>query len=411
MASHVLYPALDRRQIAPVAARSWTASCPGSSASARRSSPTRPLALANLGDKVVTYPRGFSRRGREVREEDEDPHEFLEHAPELTDALQRGCHSFQCFALASFFARGEFQAEEHEREICRRAVPELLKNFEEKHGSIRMAYFRQEAFAAAVLTENDEIGVVYGPEEHRAIEATELLFECESLSYQSFYRLDGGDRRLCQTMIFAIIMEVLRRLDAPTGSVEAAGPEPIEARQEAGLSPFAFLRKELEQAEAFLLRSARRRAQLVYLRWMVIGGLALGFALVALAAVASTFLNVPGAILRALVLSLAAGALGAVVSVLSRTTFGEFELDLLTIEAGDDNLRLLGGLRPVVGAIFGAASYVLIASTLLPVEPRPDGSNVTYVYVAVAFLAGFSERFAQDMFIRSGRAVSEPQPH
>ena len=64
--------------------------------------------------------------------------------------------------------------------------------------------------------------------------------------------------------------------------------------------------------------------------------------------------------------------------------------------------------EPVVGAIFGVALFVLIASTLLPVEP-PSGSDDTYVYVAVAFLAGFSERFAQDMFVRTGRAVLEPQ--
>jgi len=366
--------------------------------------------------------------GGKVREEGQayvaaDAQEFFEHVPELTDALKRGCDSFPCVALAFFYARGQFNADEREREICRGYFPELLKNFEREHGKVRMSYFGQEAFAAAVLTENDEIGLLYGPKELRATEPVELLFQCESLSYQSYYRLDDGDRRLCQTMVFAVIREILRRLDTPTGQVEGAQPLELlgsvragietpasssEVRQDAGSSPFAFLRGELERAEAFLHRSARRRAQMIYLRSMLYGGLLLGLALSVLAAALTWPFDVPGSILRALTLSLAAGGLGAVVSVLSRTTFGESQLNLPTIESGVSNLRLLGGLRPVVGAIFGVALFVLIASTLLPVEP-PSGSDDTYVYVAVAFLAGFSERFAQDMFVRTGRAVLEPQ--
>lgn len=369
--------------------------------------------------------------GGEVREEGQayvaaDAQEFLEHVPELTDALTRGCDSFPCVALAFFYARGAFNADERERQICRDYFPELLKNFEKEHGKVRMSYFGQEAFAAAVLTENDEIGLLYGPKELRATEAVDLLFQCESLSYASYYRLDDGDRRLCQTMIFAVIREILRRLDAPTEQVEGAQVERLEllrsvpaeterpassseVRQDASSSPFVFLRGELERAEAFFRRSARHRAQMIYLRSMLYGGLLLGLALVVLAVAFTWLFDVPGSILRALTLSLAAGGLGAVVSVLSRTTFGELQLNLPTIEAGVSNLRLLGALRPVVGAIFGVALFVLIASTLLPVEP-PSGSDVTYVYVAVAFLAGFSERLAQDMFVRTGRAVSDGAP-
>ena len=37
-------------------------------------------------------------------------------------------------------------------------------------------------------------------------------------------------------------------------------------------------------------------------------------------------------------------------------------------------------------------------------RPRPDAAPAT-IYVAVGFLAGFTERFAQDMFVRSGRGL------
>jgi hypothetical protein len=63
---------------------------------------------------------------------------------------------------------------------------------------------------------------------------------------------------------------------------------------------------------------------------------------------------------------LTAGAIGAVVSVLSRMTFGELALDY---EAGRRLLTMLGAFRPVIGMVFGAAMWVLSESNVLAIGP------------------------------------------
>ena len=63
-------------------------------------------------------------------------------------------------------------------------------------------------------------------------------------------------------------------------------------------------------------------------------------------------------------------------------------------EVGRPALRFLGGFRPFVGAIFGLALYFSIKARLLQITPG-DATPPFYWYTALAFLAGFSERFTK----------------
>jgi hypothetical protein len=46
--------------------------------------------------------------------------------------------------------------------------------------------------------------------------------------------------------------------------------------------------------------------------------------------------------------------------------------------------------------MLGVVSYVLVAGGLISLEPPGDGSAPLF-FAGIAFLAGFSERFARDM--------------
>ncbi|MFC5142003.1 hypothetical protein ACFPK1_27465 [Actinomycetospora rhizophila] len=101
---------------------------------------------------------------------------------------------------------------------------------------------------------------------------------------------------------------------------------------------------------------------------------------------------------------LVAGALGSVVSVLARMSS-----DRTTISVKERSKKMAlaaGSFRPIVGAVFGVALYLVFAAGLLPVQPltaaQPDvGGNVLAFYTITAFLAGFNERWAQDTLVKT----------
>ena len=94
------------------------------------------------------------------------------------------------------------------------------------------------------------------------------------------------------------------------------------------------------------------------------------------------------------------GALGAVFSVLSRMHSGRLEL---AADAGRRMLQILGVVRPVVGAVAGVALFLIIDGEALDVFSQPDSSARAWsFYAGLAFVAGFSERWFQDMLAVDG---------
>jgi hypothetical protein len=93
-----------------------------------------------------------------------------------------------------------------------------------------------------------------------------------------------------------------------------------------------------------------------------------------------------------------AGAAGSVVSLLTRVR--EFDGQRKTPRAV---LFLTGMFRPIIGIIFGLFIYLLLLSELLPIEV-PAGPGVGF-YSAIAFIAGFSERFVPDIVGQTERGI------
>lgn len=97
------------------------------------------------------------------------------------------------------------------------------------------------------------------------------------------------------------------------------------------------------------------------------------------------------------------GALGAIVSVMERITRGK-RLDV-DVDQTKVVKVLAGGFRPLIGAAFGAALFVLIRGHLLPLTLPPDDRTALFYFGGLAFIAGFSERWAQDTIVRSAPRV------
>lgn len=81
------------------------------------------------------------------------------------------------------------------------------------------------------------------------------------------------------------------------------------------------------------------------------------------------------------------GAFGAVASIMVRLR--SFD----SIHAPPLTLFLTGLFKPFIGALFAAFAFVLVQSRLVNL---PDATLV-YFAMAIAFVAGFSERFGEDL--------------
>jgi hypothetical protein len=97
-----------------------------------------------------------------------------------------------------------------------------------------------------------------------------------------------------------------------------------------------------------------------------------------------------------LILSIAAGAGGSATSVMVRITRGQ--TCFIDSHRGPLLTLVAGAFRLLVGAVFGVALYVLVVAGSVPVD-IPD--NDAHFFAGLAFLAGFSERWAQDTIVRS----------
>ena len=96
--------------------------------------------------------------------------------------------------------------------------------------------------------------------------------------------------------------------------------------------------------------------------------------------------------LETILLCYGSGAVGALVSAMSRMSSAERGRFNIDFELGRPLMRRLGVFRPFVGGAIGVALYFLLASGLLDIVVEPD--KKPYYYGFAAFLSGFSERFA-----------------
>jgi hypothetical protein len=223
-----------------------------------------------------------------------------------------------------------------------------------------------------------------------------LLYECESLAVKVQEVLRDTSRRLAIQSLFNVISFVLGFAETERSRNERA----IAAVSET-------TRMHLKEINKYYRKAAARSGQIVYVGGVLLGMVPmvlLAFLAWLLIANANDFKSPAGIGL----LCFSAGGVGAMVSVMSRMSTGSVRLDW---EFGKDTLRTLGALRPFVGAVFGLMTFLALRSGIVDLKVG-DGSS--YYYIVFAFVAGFSERFAQDMLLgaagedtSSGRKAAE----
>jgi hypothetical protein len=226
--------------------------------------------------------------------------------------------------------------------------------------------------------------------------AKEILFHCLNLHYKALEFLTPQPRKICMRMIFGVITALLGTLDSRAlnrtrGTTDMPfGSDPAEVET---------LERELAQAQAYYRLSAQRQAQLEYLLGMLMA-IVPAAAITAVVAVTAGLLDTPAMV------AVLGGAIGAVVSVMSRMSGGGLQL---TPESGKKTIRALGFMRPVLGGVFGAVVYLFLEGGIVEVlAPPTDGSDLAF-YAGLGFLSGFSERFAQDV-IAQGTPTSQQLP-
>ena len=319
-----------------------------------------------------------------------------------------------------------------DREAREAAVAQLTAAFEEEAGPIIDAYYGPWIGAAAALTgappDTDyadafdprlrhdlgfrsllHIHRVYKLSDANA-DAVQLLMGCDVLYQRARINLprEDGDRVI--SMTFGIVKALLSLLEAREEAREVAREEAGPGNSETGLSDvkektMAMLRSELERAQEQYddaieveKQAAAADYQLLGRRIYLFGMLPVAlFVLPVLAVVGHLALRSQLPVGRTQVglgaATFIAGAIGAAVSVMLRMTRGK-----LTIQPGLEppQILLLGAFRPVVGAIFALAFFLFIRSGLVPIAIPESLITQLYFFPAIGFIAGFSERLAQD---------------
>jgi hypothetical protein len=213
--------------------------------------------------------------------------------------------------------------------------------------------------------------------------------------------LIGPARRTGLELIYALETGALHCMD----ELAAKPPPDAKTAKEMRAVTVAKLRNDLAAAQSYVESAAERRAQLIYLQGMLVG--------VVVTAVVATLLAVLVGLLQDpidgtefLPTALLLGAFGAVVSVMQRLTRGNLRLRL---DSGVTAVRLLGAFRPAIGGLLACAILVMALGGLVPLEIPADDGTRAFFLSGLAFLAGFSERFAQDM-IGAGKATTSLAP-
>jgi hypothetical protein len=275
--------------------------------------------------------------------------------------------------------------DDHVPSATKAGYHEALTRFEARHGEIVSAYWCSHVESAVALTHKKRTLPWATPasEFHRESDwATQNspdiareLHRCDELAVRAKTVLTGVRRLICMQLVMASAAHLLSLVDARAAHTDTAKAEAALEQE----------RDALSETEKYYREAANGQAQIVYF---------VGMAAVAIA------LSVGAAIWLAIdwaspVAALVAGALGAVVSVIQRINAGKFQLDY---DVGRPYALFLGGLRPLIGGAFALAiSFAFTGGLLhLPVAAGESSNDRRLALLVVSFLAGFSERWAQD---------------
>jgi hypothetical protein len=286
-----------------------------------------------------------------------------------------------------------------------------LKRFQDEEGKLVSVYWSTQDASAVALTigkprrqKNPIAETDTDVRLHRVTDwvtkeaepVAELLHECDVLGIRVRELLRGTSQRIAMQWLYSVQEHALGFLERRDSRNEKVEEKFVRAQ-----------RDELARIEKYYLRAGSKVGRIIYVTGMLWSA---GF-IVAVCTLTGIGFAIWSAYLHHgkagfLLLSTSAGAVGALVSVLSRMSSGD-ERFTADFEVGRPLMRRLGVYKPFVGAVFGVATYFLLAGGLLPAA---SSKNHLYFYGIIAFLAGFSERFTGVIFGNAERLVGGEAP-
>ena len=332
----------------------------------------------------LASPRRQPRRLRHLQA----PPEVL---PELQAAVDGGVVTLDQLIEARRLGRAS--ADARQRAAYAYYWPLLLDLYQRTNGKLTEHFFARQINAAAALTDRGELRMTYPAEKVAALqpEFEEALWRAAAMVRQGKELLDGRARMLLLRSLHSLLVYLLGVLD----SLEQApgGEQERERRIQLALS---CAEHELDRNQTYLDQAALAAAQKRYLLGMPLGVLVVVGLVLLIGRAHARDVDV-----RTALLVMAGGGVGAVVSVMARMTHGD-----LAVDTGASRLIIwFGGFfRPILGALLALALYALILAALLPIAKPASGDRLAF-FGGVAFLAGFSERWAQDMLVRTTRGL------
>jgi len=275
----------------------------------------------------------------------------------------------------------------------------VRKQFEAHHGPVVHAYWCSDVESAIALTERPRTKrwqrhrLDFHRESDWATkskpEIAAELHRCDDLAVRAQTVLTGVRQRICLQLVASSAAHLLSLADSSSSPGDDAANAAALRRERAAI----------DRTTEYYRHAANGQAQIAYF-----GGMATVAAAICL--IAGLALTVDWA---TWVAALIAGSIGSVVSVVQRINQGDFELEY---DVGRPYAFFLGGLRPIIGgALALAISFAFTSGMMhLPISSTDTQANQRLAIFVVAFLAGFSERWAQDTLATAAPKAKSPAP-
>jgi hypothetical protein len=286
--------------------------------------------------------------------------------------------------------------------------------FEEANGKILDSYFANNIRAGAVLVKTNASKTWRWRERRRlfvCVDKSDILSGASGFDHviwrtiwtarqterEADYVLSHRTRKVFANMLHQVAVYLVETIDALHTIMDDGKDVTTAALERAAKTATA----ELSKLEQYVEHAAIRAAIRLYLF-----GLPLGVAALAAIIFIANHTNIPsGEELSFGTITVVAGGVGSIASVMFRLTRGQ-RLSVDT-QQGPAVTVFAGLFRPLIGAVFGAALYVLVKGGLLPLHAAPPVPEKDF-FAGLAFIAGFSERWAQDTIVRSAPITPSP---
>jgi hypothetical protein len=293
------------------------------------------------------------------------------------------------------------------------------EEFERKNGEITEEWWSTQTVGGLVLTVphtsalRNVVGGQTGARLHRSTdwltadvpEVAAAVQDAEGLAVRCREILRGTAQQIALVHIFGAIVSLLGVLETQRHLDE---PEPTRLeRLDRAVQDF---QAHLSGAAGYYRRAAARTTQIFYFWGMIVGVLVIAALTTGIAFIVDFLLRHNGLDVAAntfalMITAVAAGGLGACISAMWRISSGNFTTDY---EAGSTHARTIGGFRPFIGAVFGLGLYMALRAGFLP-RFQSDASDF-YLAALLAFVGGFSERLAPDVFAKVEKQAGGASP-